>query len=97
MESFSYVALEAMACGRAVVASTIDGLSEIVEDGVSGRLVAPDDPSELAAALDTLAVDRDLRHRMGLAAHARANSKFGVETMITRTLDLYHLRLGKSQ
>jgi glycosyltransferase involved in cell wall biosynthesis len=91
MESFSYVALEAMACGRPVVASTIDGLSEIVEDGVSGLLVAPDDPTALAHALDALAVDPDLRQSMGVAAHARASDRFDVETMITRTLDFYGL------
>jgi glycosyltransferase involved in cell wall biosynthesis len=80
-----------MACGRPVVASTIDGLSEIVEDGVSGLLVAPDDPTALAHALDALAVDPDLRQSMGVAAHARASDRFDVETMITRTLDFYGL------
>ncbi len=98
VESLPYVALEAMACGRAVVASSIDGLSEIVEHGVTGRLVAPDDPDALAEALDALAVDRSLRRRMGVAAHARARREFAAERMVSRTLDCYDrlLRSGRA-
>ena len=89
MESFGYVALEAMACARPVVASDIDGLSEVVEHGRSGLLVAPEDPAALAAALDELAVDPALRRRMGDAAHARVRSAFSADEMVDRTLAVY--------
>lgn len=50
-EGFGLVAIEAMRAGKPVVASSVGGLQEIVEDGVTGLLVAPDDPTALAAAL----------------------------------------------
>ena len=87
MESFSYVALEAMACARPVVASSIDGLSEIVEDGVSGHLVPPDDPTALAQVLDSLAADPANRQRMDLPHMLeRANDS-------SRDHDHHHARL----
>jgi glycosyltransferase involved in cell wall biosynthesis len=93
-ESFPYVALEAMACARAMVASRIDGLSEVVDDGATGVLVAPEDPGALAAALDALAGDRARVRRMGEAAHARVRDRFGIDAMVDATLELY-LRLGR--
>ena len=50
-EGFGLVAAEALACGRAVVASDVGGLRSVVADGVTGLLVPPDDPSALASAL----------------------------------------------
>jgi glycosyltransferase involved in cell wall biosynthesis len=93
-ESFPYVALEAMACARPLVASRIDGLSEVVEDGATGVLVAPEDPGALAAALDALAGDRARVARMGEASHARVRDRFGIDAMVDRTLELYR-RLGR--
>jgi len=53
-EGFGIALIEAMAAGLPVVASRTGGITEIVEDGVSGLLVAPGDPGELAAALARL-------------------------------------------
>jgi len=50
-ESFSLVALEAYACGKAVLASRVGGLAELVEDQVTGRLVEPEDPAALGEAM----------------------------------------------
>lgn len=68
-ESFGLVAVEAMACGTPVVAARAGGLAFTVEDGVSGLLVTPRSPHELAAAL-TLLLRDDSLHRE-LAAGAR--------------------------
>jgi glycosyltransferase involved in cell wall biosynthesis len=89
MESFPYVALEAMACARPVVASDVDGLSEVVEHGRTGLLVPPEDGAALAAALDELAADPALRRRMGEASHARVRSTFRADEMVERTIEVY--------
>jgi glycosyltransferase involved in cell wall biosynthesis len=78
-----------MACARPVVASDIDGLSEVVQHGRSGLLVPTEDAAALAAALDELAADPALRRRMGEAAHARVRSAFRADEMIERTLETY--------
>ena len=58
--------LEAMAQGRLVAASSVGGHRELIEDGVTGTLFAPDDPNAIAVALSQLLVDRtiwDLRRK----------------------------------
>jgi glycosyltransferase involved in cell wall biosynthesis len=66
------VLLEAMAAGRAIVASRLPGIDEVVEDGGSGRLVPPGDAVELARAIDDLLSDDALRAKLGEAARLRA-------------------------
>jgi glycosyltransferase involved in cell wall biosynthesis len=88
-ESFSYVVLEAMACARPLVAAAVDGAGEAIADGETGTLVPPDDPAALAEALDALARDRQLRERMGNAAHVRVRAHFELSQMIDATVDLY--------
>jgi glycosyltransferase involved in cell wall biosynthesis len=75
MDAFGYAAIEAMAAGVPVVATRLFALPEIVEDGVTGLLVAPDD-DELATALSALLDDDDLRRRMGEAGRAVARERF---------------------
>ncbi|MET0154068.1 MAG: glycosyltransferase [Candidatus Binatia bacterium] len=65
------VLLEAMAAGRAVVASRIAGIPDVVEDGRNGLLVPPGDDEALAGALHRLFGDRELRARLGAAAIER--------------------------
>ena len=57
--------LEAMAAGLPVIASDVGGVAELVVDGVTGRLVPPGDPAALAAALDDLLADPELRESHG--------------------------------
>jgi glycosyltransferase involved in cell wall biosynthesis len=75
IDAFGYAAIEAMAAGVPVVATRLHALPEIVEDGVTGLLVAPDD-DELATALTTLLDDDELRRRMGEAGRAVAYERF---------------------
>lgn len=88
-ESLPYAVLEASALGRAIVASRVDGLEEIVVDGETGVLVAPDRPLELAAALDRLAADPELVVRYGLAGHARVSRLFTVQAMVEGVITAY--------
>ena len=67
-EPFGLVALEAMACGRPVVASRTGGLAEIVDDGRTGLLVSPGDHLRLARALVKLLADDPARSSAGYAA-----------------------------
>ncbi|PZS10157.1 MAG: hypothetical protein DLM64_09140 [Solirubrobacterales bacterium] len=83
-EPFGTVLAEAMAVGTPVVASAVDGLPEVVRDGVTGRLVAPGDPPGLAAGvLDVLAH----REQMGAAAREHAR-RFFVEEYSDRVQEL---------
>jgi glycosyltransferase involved in cell wall biosynthesis len=68
-EPFGTVLAEAMNAGTPVVATRVGGLAEVVEDGVSGRLVSPGDPAALAAAVAEVL---DRRAEMGAAARERA-------------------------
>jgi glycosyltransferase involved in cell wall biosynthesis len=83
-EGFGLVAAEAMAAGVPVVASCVGGLVEVVDDGVTGRLVQPRDPGALADALLDLAADPDMRRRMGAAGEERARRCFSLERMLDR-------------
>lgn len=87
-ESFGLTALEAMAAAKPVVAARHGGLLELVQDGVTGRLVTPGDVGELAAALRAYAADPAERHRHGLAGRERCESAFGAERCAARYADL---------
>jgi len=88
-ESSPYSVIEAMALGRAVVGTRVDGIPELVPHGECGLLVAPGSPGELAAALDTLARDRNLVEEMGAAARRRQESMFTVDRMVDATAAVY--------
>jgi glycosyltransferase involved in cell wall biosynthesis len=76
-EGFSLPAVEAMACGTPLLATTGGALPEVVgEDGVTGLLVPPGDPGALAAAIVRLLDDADLRGRLGRAGRQRVLKEF---------------------
>ncbi len=76
-EPFGRVIVEAMACGRAVVASRAGGAAELFEDGVSAAGCPPGDPEALAAALARLIADPGARRALGVAGRAEAVRRFG--------------------
>lgn len=77
VECFPYAVLEAMAAGRGVVSTDVAGLPEMVDDGVTGRLVPPRDPQALAEALiDGLVDDAAAARRWGAAGFRRAGEVF---------------------
>lgn len=93
-EGLGLACLEAMAAGKAVVASRVGGLAEAIEHRVSGILVAPGDAAALARALIELYDDPGLRSRLGTAARLRAERCFSVESMAAANEGYYLELLG---
>jgi len=81
--------MEAMACGRAVVATNVGDIHKLVEDGRTGFLVHSSDESALAERMATLLTDRDLCYRMGRAARRKAERDFGLDRLVRDTLAAY--------
>ncbi len=81
-EAFGLVLAEAGFCSRPVIATRVGGVPEVVADGETGLLVAPDDAAALAQALQTMAGDPALRRRLGQAGHARAQTLFSADRMV---------------
>ena len=88
-EAFGLAMVEAMACGVPVVATATDGAREIVEDGVTGRLVPVGAVEALADAVVALLADADRRAAMGKAARAAAYARFGLARMVDATEQIY--------
>lgn len=72
-ESFGYVALEGCACGTPVIASRVDGLIDVIEDGKQGCLVPPNEPARLSRSLIELLRNKELRASMGREGRAHAS------------------------
>lgn len=94
-EGTSLAVLEAMAAGRAVVSSAIGGTDELVENGVSGLLVAPGDAAALGGAIGRLLDDPELRQAMAVSARERAESEFTRQQMAQRVERVYTEVLGR--
>jgi alpha-maltose-1-phosphate synthase len=88
-EPLGIVNLEAMACATPVVASAVGGIPEVVDDGVTGLLVAPSDPKALAAAVNRLLDDPGLAAQMGRAGRGRATAEFSWRAIAEQTVALY--------
>lgn len=88
-EPFGLTPLEAMACGRPVIGSSVGGITFTVKDGETGYLVPPRDPDALAARLADLLTHAEVRRRMGRAARERVERDFTWPTVAQRTASLY--------
>jgi N-acetyl-alpha-D-glucosaminyl L-malate synthase BshA len=88
-ESFGLAALEAMACEVTVVASRVGGLPEIIDDGTTGYLCAPDDLDGMAARAITVLGDPALRTRIGSAAAQQVRTRFCEELIVPQYEQCY--------
>jgi glycosyltransferase involved in cell wall biosynthesis len=93
-EGMPVALLEAMALGVPAVATAVGGTPEVVADGVTGRLVPPKDPAALAAALLQLLTDEGRRQAMGSAAHARAEARFSINSLVALYDRVYRGTMG---
>jgi glycosyltransferase involved in cell wall biosynthesis len=89
-EGYGVVAREAMAYGRAVVATDVGGLPDAIENGVTGLLVPPRDPTALRDALERLLGDEALRSRLGAEARRKVARTFSSEMAARSTTAAYH-------
>ena len=94
-EPFGIVAIEAMACGRPVIASDIGGLRDIVVDGETGLRVPARDPAALRQAMARLLADGKLRERMGRAGQERVG-QFRAGAVVPRIERAYQSLVGVS-
>jgi len=89
MEGFGIAVVEAMAMGKAVVATTTGGLPEVVAQGETGLLVPPGDVESLAATVVSLLDDRVRREQMGRSGSARAHERFSLDASVKHMEQLY--------
>lgn len=88
-EGISNTILEAMACGRPVVATAVGGNPELVVEGVTGMLVPPADATALAAALKVYCTDLERCRTHGEAGRSRVLQSFSLSNMVDRYLAVY--------
>jgi len=88
-EGMGVAALEAMAVGKPVVASRVGGLAHAVESEGTGLLVPPEDPGALAAALERVLDDAELRERLSANGPARVTREFLAEDQVDRYAEVY--------
>jgi glycosyltransferase involved in cell wall biosynthesis len=89
MEGFGIAVVEAMAIGKAVVATTTGGLPEVVAQGETGLLVPPGDVESLANTVVSLLEDRARREQMGICGRARAQERFSLDASVRQMEQLY--------
>ena len=95
-EPFGIVPLEAMACGRPVVASAVGGLVDTVVDGVTGVHVPPRDVRQLANTLRTLLADPVGAADMGRAGRLRVHERYGWDRIADATLACYRRVIARA-
>jgi glycosyltransferase involved in cell wall biosynthesis len=89
-EAFPRAVIEGMAAGKAVIATDVGGVSEAVEDGITGFLVPPGDSAALAEKILLLSQNGEMRHKMGREGRIRAEKLFSIEENVRKTERLYH-------
>lgn len=96
VEPFGRCLIEGMACETPVVATRVGGIPEVVEDGVTGIMVSPHRPHELADAVETLLQNAALAREMGKSGRKRAKLQFATDAHVEATLKVYDSVLGKN-
>jgi glycosyltransferase involved in cell wall biosynthesis len=88
-ENLPYTLLEAGLAGLPVIASSVGGIPEIIESGISGVLVPPEDEEVLFSSLILLSEDANLRKRLGIALKSSVQEKFSFDKMAQQTFATY--------
>ncbi|HEX8948211.1 MAG TPA: glycosyltransferase [Dissulfurispiraceae bacterium] len=93
-EAMGRVLVESMAAGKPRIGSNVDGIPTVINDGVDGLLVRPEDTDDLAEKLDMLMGDPALRYRLGRAGEVRAEREFSEKVFLDNITSFYQEVLG---
>ena len=88
-ENQPYTCLEAMACGKPVIASRIGGIPEIIQDGINGLLVTPGSAIDLAASVVKVLQDKQFADRIGEHARKTMESRYNLEDVMKKNIAVY--------
>lgn len=88
-EGFPQAVLEYMACGKAVVATAVGDLPQLIQNGETGFLIPPRDAKALAEAIMVLILNKNLRDAIGQRAREKVEREYSLSTMITRYKEIY--------
>ena len=96
-EGLPLAMIEYMAGAAPIVATSVGGVPELIQDGVHGLLVRPGEPAEIAAAIERLLEDRVLASALGRAAQERQRANYDQDVVLRRLEDLYFELLATSR
>ena len=96
-EPFGLSIVEAMACGVPIIATRSEGAREILEDGVTGKLLRSGSPEELADAIVSLLDDEENRRRLAIQALEVVRDRFALESMVSATEQVYESLLARER
>ncbi|GFK93908.1 D-inositol 3-phosphate glycosyltransferase [Fundidesulfovibrio magnetotacticus] len=95
-EAMGRVLIEAMACGKPVIGTSVGGIPDVLGHGEAGLLVRPEDPADLADKLRLILSDQSLRDRLGEAAQARCRTVLSEESYVRSSQALFQALKRKS-
>ena len=95
-EGMPYAILEALAARRPVVATRVLGSEELIQDGVTGLLVPPDDPIGLSAAIERSLADRVVAHTLAEAGHQLVDREYNQQVMARHIAQMYQRAIARA-
>ena len=96
VEPFGIVLLEAMTFGKAIVATTVGGIPEFIRDGYNGLLVPVEDSQALAAGIDKLIRDKDVRERIGNHGRMIVEEQYDYDKLVVQYEELFREQIRRS-
>jgi glycosyltransferase involved in cell wall biosynthesis len=94
-EGLPLAILEAMNCGKPIIATNVGGISEIVRNGINGIVVPPKDPEALYSAMVDLLDDKEKQKTMGFNGKRICKERFSSKTMVGRIEELYDTHINR--
>jgi len=96
-EGLPFALIEAMACGKPIIASKIGGISSVIDDGINGLLIPPGDVSKITEKVIFLLNNKDFAEKLAINAREKAIKKFSLEKMIEDTIKIFEIAVAKTK